>query len=798
MKRRYLIQSLAMAVVILFNLNMRASGSPALVLNPDNLTNTLVVAGESLTRTMVISNTGNSDLEFSFCPPPPKEDDNGLVAYYPFNGNANDESGNGHDGIEKGTFSYGVGFDGSSAKFNGTDTFIEIPHSDALSLNGKFSISVWVKSNDTNPYSGLVSKILPNVPRNGYTLGANYVSTGSDIYMNQYKEWGNIAAGVRSSSDVLNDEWHHVTATYDEQNFRLFIDGQLETQKTYTGGLTPNTMPLFLGRDPYNAVPQNRHYNGEMDELRIYNRVLSENEISGLYTSADDGLVAHYPFNGNASDESGNGHDGPVVGTTLTADRFGNPDSAYVFDGLNDYINLGAMGGFKTVSMWVNQSTRTDTDFYFGHRDFKVFAYTSQDGILLMHDSTSGPRALASTISIDDYVEQWVHVVAISDGLDSKIYFNGENVALDPRNLSSVSDSIVNLGRWPGGRHYFNGKLDDIYVYDRVLSEAEILQLYAEGSVAECVFPEWLSVEPKSGTIPPGASGIIDVTFSATGMVAGDYVSHQLDIFSTDLANNPLIVPASMWVTPKTPVMTVEPNCSYGKANELFWSRQGGPVQYWIEATPSRHCAPSAHGDCSEESHGKRIPLGWLNTNRFDASWNQDSGWITPTNFYFGGLRLNTQYSYRTKAGVQTDIGLLESAWSVPETSCQIPHVRNGKTIVIPDEWKLKHFDSMADCNAQGDCDNDGLSNLDEYITGHDPRDRNSKFKVHGRKAASDEAYILEWECVPGRLYNVYWCESLGDQFELIQEGIRYPKNNYKGSSLRPSGFYRLEVLLDE
>jgi hypothetical protein len=52
-----------------------------------------------------------------------------------------------------------------------------------------------------------------------------------------------------------------------------------------------------------------------------------------------DGLVAYYSFDGNANDQSGNGHDGSVNGATLTTDRFGTPNSAYSFDGIDDYIS---------------------------------------------------------------------------------------------------------------------------------------------------------------------------------------------------------------------------------------------------------------------------------------------------------------------------------------------------------------------------------------------------------------------------------------------------------------------------
>jgi hypothetical protein len=51
------------------------------------------------------------------------------------------------------------------------------------------------------------------------------------------------------------------------------------------------------------------------------------------FTDLKDGLVAHYPFNGNANDESGNGNNGTVNGATLTTDRFGNMNKAYSFDG---------------------------------------------------------------------------------------------------------------------------------------------------------------------------------------------------------------------------------------------------------------------------------------------------------------------------------------------------------------------------------------------------------------------------------------------------------------------------------
>ncbi len=76
--------------------------------------------------------------------------------------------------------------------------------------------------------------------------------------------------------------------------------------------------------------------------------------------------MAYYPFNGNADDESGNENHGTVYGATLTEDRFGNADSAYYFDGTNDYIEIPSVNPTSaiTVSAWVKSVSSSS---YSGH-----------------------------------------------------------------------------------------------------------------------------------------------------------------------------------------------------------------------------------------------------------------------------------------------------------------------------------------------------------------------------------------------------------------------------------------------
>ena len=77
---------------------------------------------------------------------------------------------------------------------------------------------------------------------------------------------------------------------------------------------------------------------------------------SPCYADLTSGLVAYYPFDGNALDASGNGHDGTIHGSTLTTDRLGNANSAYSFDGVDDYIDMGSFPfvyDYSSVSLWI-------------------------------------------------------------------------------------------------------------------------------------------------------------------------------------------------------------------------------------------------------------------------------------------------------------------------------------------------------------------------------------------------------------------------------------------------------------
>gem|GEM_PF-5464462 len=86
---------------------------------------------------------------------------------------------------------------------------------------------------------------------------------------------------------------------------------------------------------------------------------------------------------------------------------------------------------------------------------------------------------------------------------------------------------------------------------------------------------------------------------------------------------------------------------------------------------------------------------------------------------------------------------------------------------------------------------------LPKYISGHNPHNEQSRFKVRSRKGTGSDTFTVEWESVPGRKYNIYRSPSLDSEFELIATDIRCPRNRFVYPAGR-EGFFRVEVLLDE
>lgn len=249
------------------------------------------------------------------------------------------------------------------------------------------------------------------------------------------------------------------------------------------------------------------------------------------------GLIANYNFNGNANDISGNNFNGVLInGTSFTNDRFGNPNSAAFFDGIDDYIKVVDNGSFSTsnisISLWFKTNSNAlqnlvgkrkfENDFtQSGGAQYQFFInYNLYPGIgsnLVGNNSSCTNVANSSYINTADQICQnrWYHAVITYDGSFHKIYINGVLRLNQPTSFSGFlqCNSELRFGNWwSGGTLPYSGIMDDIRWYNRAINANEVLALfdnYNSSSSADFSYTQ-SSCNPKSiqfASITSGATG---------------------------------------------------------------------------------------------------------------------------------------------------------------------------------------------------------------------------------------------------------------------------------------------------
>ena len=209
---------------------------------------------------------------------PPVNLTTGLVAYYPFNGNTNDESGNTNNGVIIGNVALTADRSGNinrAYSFNGGT--ISVPHNSSLSItqDGQFSVSLWVnKTNQANP-AHIIGK-RPNGARAFNWIIAQHVGAGGLLFTG-HTGLNGVSTGVLSNIAINDNAWEHIIGTYDKGTWSIYLNGILRTQVNSTS-FTPDVVtPLEIGNTGGWGA-----FVGLIDEVRIYNRRLTTNEIEFL------------------------------------------------------------------------------------------------------------------------------------------------------------------------------------------------------------------------------------------------------------------------------------------------------------------------------------------------------------------------------------------------------------------------------------------------------------------------------------------------------------------------------------
>ncbi len=207
--------------------------------------------------------------------------------------------------------------------------------------------------------------------------------------------------------------------------------------------------------------------------------------INNQAKALNKGLVAYYPFNGNAKDESGNRNDGKVYGATLGTGRNGKANSAYSFDGVNNKIHIGQSilptnGSDWTISMWVLRGVGDNSNGilfsqYGGHSN-RLHIFADSYSLIKIFSSNMGGRgAIGYNMSSP---QQWNHLVFSCSTNKIRAFENGIS-RLEGVQIANVANTKSLLGNDGNSKRWFEGLLDDIRIYNRALGEAEVKALYA-------------------------------------------------------------------------------------------------------------------------------------------------------------------------------------------------------------------------------------------------------------------------------------------------------------------------------
>lgn len=298
------------------------------------------------------------------------------------------------------------------------------------------------------------------------------------------------------------------------------------------------------------------------------------------------GLKAYYPFNGNANDVSGNNNNPSFNNATLTTDYYGKPNSAYYFNGVDNYMRIPNSATINTtgpisICAWIKP-----VGFYKGkcHGNRIIMKgdadYLTGNYFLTYDDNlyTSGQNCFTSTVDTihqtlyapstgvlpqndTPYIQMnvWSSLVYTYDGDRAKLYINCKLVLDYPvKNLTFTNSYDLFFGKMNNAQYpyWFNGVLDEVRIYDRPLDESEV-QEYSFGCAAKLPCSNWLQTK---NTLSGAQIGDLDVAgqqltveavfnrtqpYTGGRLYAGDLVSKHIGPQST----NYLLRPSSAEIT---------------------------------------------------------------------------------------------------------------------------------------------------------------------------------------------------------------------------------------------------------
>ena len=457
-------------------------------------------------------------------------------------------------------------------ELDGIDDYIDASDEDFYDFWGtdSFAVSVWVKyagNGGSKPNEAAIIEKWSG-GSGGYTFvlrNRRFAGMPGQLYCNRYD--GSNSTPVRSEQTDLNDnEWHHILCVHNGENktMTMYVDGVLSSSTPYTSALgdTTNSQPWHIGR---RGGTYNNQFGGQVDELKIWNYALNEDEIKqeynsssafimgGIDKSANDngttttGASTEYCVPGDTSkcsppvlelkmdkksgdtayDTSGNGNDGTLMNMATSTNGGhvqGIIGSALGFDGVDDWVRIEDFDSSNSMtwSFWLKPNILDGSTDLFSKTDWatqkewRINLDVDEIELQISNNGAGDEEQVTTDFNLE--INKWTYVVVQYDNGVFNVYKNGVLKNDDGDFISQLS--IYNGTRYieigEGLMNDYNGVIDDLKIYNYARTPAQVAWDYNKGKpIAHWKFDECAGSvihdefgNGNHGALVLGASGV--------------------------------------------------------------------------------------------------------------------------------------------------------------------------------------------------------------------------------------------------------------------------------------------------
>ncbi len=418
-----------------------------------------------------------------------------------------DLSGDGNTATIEGAEWASRGKYGGAMKFNSSEgDVLTVPAAPDLDLTEEFTLEAWIHPESINEFENIFEKENSEEPFYSYLLTDHHDQL--DAYLQEEPAYSSNSPG----EEIEPHSWNHVALTYDGSRIHLYLNGEeVSAGPAPTFLATDGALKIGGGEKGYGG----NDFDGKIDEVRVYNRALDEAEIqadkAAPIQTPQQGPIAAYSFDEgegtSVEDLTGDGNTATIEGAEwVPGGKYGG---AMKFNAAEeDRLSVPASEDLNleeefTLEAWVNQESEAEEYATILGKENSVsphFAY-----ILYAHSPYNRPEAFFAEgakghlggAGGTPFPHTWTHIAVTDDGAHSRLYVNGQLVDTAEAVPIPSTDGDLVIGANKAFSAFFDGKIDEVHIYNRALDEAEIqadkaapIQTPQQGPIAAYSFDE--------------------------------------------------------------------------------------------------------------------------------------------------------------------------------------------------------------------------------------------------------------------------------------------------------------------